>query len=118
MVTATTVTKDEEGVNLQRALGISLTLALIYGLLQILGLYVVQLPFALSRAFNTIGSPDALGIVAAISLPILAVGSKKTWSWYVNMAGFVGGMGILCILFWWGAWVFLVLGVVWIGLFW
>ncbi len=103
---------EEDGANLQKIFGISLTLALVYGLLQILGVYLVRFPFALSQAFNTIGSPDALGIVAAISLPMLGIGFKKSWSSYVNMAGFIAALAILVILNWWVLWVVAVAGMV------
>ncbi len=103
---------QEEGAAIQQALGVSLSIALVYGLLQILGVYAIRLPFAVSHAFNTIGSPDALGIVAALSLPILSARLVKNWTRYIQMVGFVAALAVLVVLNWWVLWAVAAAGMV------
>lgn len=105
-------TVEDQGKELFGVLGTSLTLALVYGLLQIFGVHVVRFSFALSHAFNTVGSVDGLGIVAAISLPLLGSSETKGWMRYVNMVGMVAAMAVLVILNWWVLWAVAIAGMV------
>jgi tetratricopeptide (TPR) repeat protein len=105
-------TTEDGGLNLRRALGVSLALAFVYGLLQIFGLYVIRFPFALAHAFNTVGSPDALGALAAVSLPLLTSQVGKHWTRYAMLVGFVAALAILVVLNWWVLWVIAIAGMV------
>lgn len=61
-------------------LGISGGLALLFGILQMMGWHVIPLAFAKNNSFNTIGSLGSLGFFAAALLPLWifsAIGSKK-----------------------------------------
>ena len=46
---------EDKGKTVASLLGLSIFIALIYGLLQIFGVYILKFPFATSRAFNTLG---------------------------------------------------------------
>jgi len=61
-------------------LSISALLAEAFGILQILGLFIIPFEFAKSVSFNTIGAVGALGFFAAILLPLaicMIIVSKK-----------------------------------------
>ena len=63
-------------------LSFSVLIAQIFGVLQILGLFIAPFSFAKLTSFNTIGSVGALGIFMAVMLPIaitLLIFSKKWW---------------------------------------
>lgn len=104
-------TVDDGGAELAKALGLSLVLALIYGLLQIIGLYVIRLPFSLSHAFNSVGSIDGLGVAAAISLPLLSR-RVEGWTRYAYKIGLAVALAILIILNWWVLWAVAITGMV------
>src|SRR3990167_9969339 len=61
---------DDKGSKVRMLLGYSLFIALLYGILNIFGVYLVRFPFAMSKAFNTVGSVNSLGMLAAIALPL------------------------------------------------
>ncbi len=106
-------TVEDGGAELAQVLGISLTITFVYGLLQILGAFALTfMPLTLSHAFNTIGSPDALGVVAAVSLPLLGARLSRTWTRYISMIGFAAALAILVVLNWWVLWVIAIAGMV------
>ena len=59
---------ENKGRNLRMALTVSLALALLYGTLQMFGLYILPGQVFKSAAFNSIGSLNALAVLAAVSL--------------------------------------------------
>lgn len=103
-------TSDDQGMELTNMLVFAVVLALVYGLLQIFGIYIVRMPFALSHAFNTVGSVNGLGVLAAAGLPLLANRRLNGWRTYVRLAGFVAAMALLVILNWWVLWTIAIVG--------
>ena len=63
-------------------LEISSTLACLYGVLQLAGLYSLPLVFAQNVGFNTVGSPGSLGILAASLLPLSLVFFMIDQKWH------------------------------------
>ena len=106
---------NDKGKKLKSVLELSLVVALLYGLLQMFGVYVIRLPLAMARAFNTVGSLDALGLLAAVSLPFFSK-NKIDLKWikeaYLDKAGIVLALGILVILNWWVLWAVAIAGMV------
>ena len=62
---------DDRGQKIQLFLAVSLGVVFICGILHLFGVYVLKFPFTQSKFFNTIGSPNSLGVLAAVSLPFL-----------------------------------------------
>jgi tetratricopeptide (TPR) repeat protein len=57
-------------------------LAMLYGALQLMGLYIFPIGFTRAVSFNTIGGIVALGVLASVMLPLsmmLLITSKKNW---------------------------------------
>lgn len=57
-------------------------LAMFYGILQLMGLYISSISFTKAVSFNTIGGIATLGIFASVLLPLsmmLLITSKKNW---------------------------------------
>lgn len=108
------------GRKLKLALSASIWLALLYGLLQMLGIYFFQylnieiFNFVSSRAFSTVGSLNALGMVAALSLPLFGRGrmDKGRLLKYMNISGAAVALAVLFILNWWVLWVAAIVGMV------
>ncbi len=96
----------------------SLGLALLYGLLQMFGIYIFSfkflgLGFTASRGFTTVGSLNALGVLAAISLPLFArQKSNLMWVKGLNIVGIASALIILVILNWWVLWAVAIVGMV------
>ncbi len=63
-------------------LGISSLIALVYGVLQIIGLHVIPFGFANNNAFNTVGSIASLGFFAVVLLPLWIVISIMGQRWW------------------------------------
>ncbi|MDO8626544.1 MAG: hypothetical protein Q7K39_03785, partial [Candidatus Magasanikbacteria bacterium] len=59
---------EDKGKALRKIMIISLTLAFLYGALQVFGLYLFKGALFASRSFNSIGSLNSLGILAALAL--------------------------------------------------
>ncbi len=98
----------DHGRTLRDALSVSLILALIVGLLQMFAWYVLPGSFTHSRAFNTIGSLNALGVLAAIALPMFAKATSSLFgrasAWF-SVLGVAVSLVVLAILNWWVLWV-------------
>ncbi len=63
-------------------LSISAMVAQIFGIIQLLGAYILPLDFAKAVTFNTIGSVGSLGFFSAITIPlsiVLLILAKKWW---------------------------------------
>jgi tetratricopeptide (TPR) repeat protein len=105
---------EDEGRALTEILRASLIIALLFGLLQIVGIHIFKslgtLKFTDSLAFNSAGSVDGLGVLAAISLPLLGGSKRKSWFKYFHIAGMVAGLAILVILNWWVLWTIAIVG--------
>jgi len=99
----------DRGRGLRQVFAASAALALIGGLLNLFGVSV--LPGVTSRAFNTVGSLNALGIVAAVMLPVFAkLGSRGRASVFLSVAGVVLSVLTLAVLNWWVLWVVALVG--------
>ena len=61
---------------------ISGSVAILFGTLQLLGLFIIPFGFLKSAAFNTIGSVGSLGIFIAAFLPLLTVLVILTEKWF------------------------------------
>lgn len=96
---------DDKGSRIRTLLGCSLFLVLLYGILQMTGTYLFKFSFAMSRAFNTVGSVNSLGIIAAASLPLFYKSKLASFMKYLNIAGVFLALAILIILNWWVLWV-------------
>lgn len=106
---------EDKGRTLKSVLGFSLVIALAYGLLQIFGVYIVRLPVSMSRAFNTAGSVNVLGLIAAASLPFFSK-SRFYLKWLKNVhlekIGVILALVLLVVLNWWVLWTVAIAGTV------
>lgn len=106
---------EDRGKAVRSILGLSLVIALLYGLLQVFGVYVARFPFSSSRAFNTVGSINVLGIIAAMGLPFFSK-SRFDFGWIKNVhldkIGVVLALFVLVILNWWVLWAVAIAGMV------
>lgn len=94
------------------ALIFSTILALTYALLQIFGVHILH-GFTASRAFNTIGSVNTVGVFAAILLPLLIKANmriKKVRFISISAIAAMLGFLLLVLLNWWVLWVIVCLG--------
>lgn len=98
---------SDRGRTLRNVLAGSVSIALIFGFLQLIARYVFPFALAHSRVFNTVGSPNALGVLAAIVLPILIVTRlAPRWARWLDLAkiSFAAALAILILLNWWPLW--------------
>ncbi|MDO8496331.1 MAG: tetratricopeptide repeat protein [bacterium] len=108
---------DDKGRFFRSLIGGSMIIALIYGLIQIFGLHIFRFSFAMSKSFNTVGSVNTLGLLAAIGLPFfsknkLDLGFKITEKFPIEKMATVLSLVILVILNWWVLWVVAMAGMV------
>lgn len=103
----------DRGRLFRNALIVSMFIALLFGLLQLFAVYVFPGGFTHSRVFNTIGSPNALGLAAAMMLPLFAkarlrIGNVR----FLNLGvfGIVVSVITLAILNWWVLWIVAIAG--------
>jgi len=102
---------DDKGAKVRTFLGYSLVLVLLYGVLQATGLYVLRFSFAMSKGFNTLGSINSLGIIAALSLPFFNKNRLLLFKHLnVSMIGVVLSMVVLVMLNWWILWAVAIAG--------
>jgi tetratricopeptide (TPR) repeat protein len=107
---ATNVIEDK-GKALKNIISVSLILALVYGVLQIMGIYLFKGVFA-SRAFNSINSINALAVLAALSLAIFSNKGTMTVSddWQrwatkgLRYLGFLLALFVIILVNWWVVW--------------
>lgn len=106
---------EDRGKALKSLLGFSIVLTLLYGLLQMFGVHILRSAFTTSKAFNTVGSLNVIGILAAISLPLFSR-SRLDVSWlkylYLEKIGVVLALAVLVILNWWVLWTVAIGGMV------
>ncbi len=113
---------DDKGQTLKAFFLVSLTVAILYGLFQMLGFHILKyldisiLQFAVSRAFNTLGSVNALGMTAAIALPALWLSILPFRAGVINYwllkIGALAALAVLVIINWWVLWVVAIAGMV------
>ena len=105
---------NDRGKKLRSVFELSLVVTFVYGLLQIFGVHLIG-SVANSQAFNTVGSLNALGLLAAVSLPLFSK-SKIYLKWldraYLEKVGFVAALLLLFILNWWVLWTITIAGMV------
>ncbi len=107
---------DDKGSRARTLLSCSLFLVLILGILQMLGLSLFRyfdtsiFKFATAKAFNTVGSINALGVIAAASLPWFHKSKATSIVKYLNIAGIFLSLAILVILNWWVLWIIAIAG--------
>ena len=106
---------EDRGKTLRSVLGFSMVIALVYGLMQLFGIYVIKFPFSISRAFNMVGSVNVLGVIAAVSLPLFSK-SRISLKWlekaYLEKVGLGISLLLLILINWWVLWVIAIAGMV------
>ncbi len=106
---------DDGGKTFRSLVGFSMVVALAYGLLQIFGVYVLKLSFATSKGFNTVGSVNTLGILAAVGLPLFSkarINLKWLDKLHLEKIGVVLALVTLVVLNWWVLWTVAIAGMV------
>jgi len=115
---------DDNGKALQRFFSVSITVAILFGLLQMFGVHIFSLlnnldisvfNFTASRAFNTLGSVNVLGMIAAIALPMLYRSKILLFKFKgldVSKLGALAALIVLIVLNWWVLWVVAIAGMV------
>ena len=113
---------DDKGSKVRTYLGYSLFLVLLYGVLNMFGLQIFKylnisiFSFAMSKAFNTVGSINALGMIAAVALPLFhkvnlsVFQSLKFKGLNIGKIGTILAVAVLIILNWWVLWVVAIAG--------
>lgn len=113
---------NDRGRAVKMFMVVSLVLALLYGTLQLFGVYAFSLfkyvgissfEFTKSGGFNSVGSVNALGMLAAVSLPLL-YRSRLVLFRYLDLSklGAFLSLALLIILNWWILWVVAIVGMV------
>lgn len=110
---------DDKGKAVRVFFSVSIAVSLLYGLLQIFGLHAFKylgisaLQFTAARSFNTLGSINVLGMMAAITLPMLYAQKTSVFK-YLNISklGTLVALAILVILNWWVLWTVAIVGMV------
>lgn len=101
---------DDKGSKIRSVLGYSFFAVLLYGTLNLFGVYLVRLPFAMSKAFNTVGSVNSFGMIAAVALPLFYKTKAVSFGKYINIAGMFLALAVLVILNWWVLWAVAIAG--------
>lgn len=100
-------TLHDRGRMLRSSLMLSAALALVVGICQMFTWYFLPGAFAHSRAFNTVGSLNVLGVLAAIALPLFAKTLHRgidRASAIISIVGVLCAIVVLAILNWWVLW--------------
>ncbi len=101
-------TLHDRGRMLRTVVMVSLALTLVLGVLQMLSWNILPGSFTHSRAFNTVGSLNALGVLAAVGLALFSKTAYRGMNRYLTGAAVVGtvfSVIVLAILNWWVLWV-------------
>lgn len=104
---------EDRGRMFRKVLMTSTILAILFGFLQLFAVYVFSSTVAHSRVFNTVGSPNALGILAAVMLPLflyVRLAPKRLRFLDASYLGFIVSLAVLVALNWWPLWVVAVVG--------
>lgn len=100
-------TLHDRGRMLRSALVTSLALVLLVGVFQMFSWNFLPGDFTNSRAFNTVGSLNVLGVLAAVALGLFAKTVYRgidRLSFVTSIAGIVLAILVLAILNWWVLW--------------
>lgn len=113
---------DDRGKLLRSLFSVSLSIALIYGLLQIFGVHISAIfryfdisifDFTAARTFNTLGSVNVLGMMAAIGLPMLYRTKISIYRHFdISRVGALAALIVLIIINWWVLWVVAIAGMI------
>lgn len=110
---------DDRGKALKKIIISSLSLAFIFGTLQILGLFLFRGAGFASKSFNSVGSLNALGILAALALAFFTSSglarksdeeksTESNWSGWVvsglHYLGLVSALFVVVFINWWPVW--------------
>ncbi|OGN03455.1 MAG: hypothetical protein A2655_04895 [Candidatus Yanofskybacteria bacterium RIFCSPHIGHO2_01_FULL_43_42] len=108
---------DDKGKALRTFFSVSVVVAILYGFLQMSGFQIFKylnisiLQFTASGAFNTVGSVNVLGMMAAIILPMLYTNkSENKIIDYLSKIGILAALAILVIINWWVLWSVAIVG--------
>lgn len=110
---------EDKGRALKKIITVSLVLAFIFGTLQIFGFFLFESASFANKSFNSVGSLNALGMLAALALAFFASPARMgeengfdfttVWSvWVVNglrYAGLVLAFFLVMLINWWPVWV-------------
>ncbi len=99
---------DDYGNIIRKVLSASITIALAYGVLQMFGVFISPLAATATRAFTSAGSLNALGIAAAILLPLLITTRLRSERipWLDGRPlGVLLAILILAVMNWWVLWL-------------
>lgn len=108
---------EDRGRGLRSLLGLSVTVVLLIGLLQIFGANLFRfVSFGAAKSFNTVGSVNVLGMLAALCLPMFSKSRFDAFGWmknaHVEKIGVVLSLLLLVILNWWVYWILAIVGMV------
>ncbi|OGZ27897.1 MAG: hypothetical protein A2365_00960 [Candidatus Nealsonbacteria bacterium RIFOXYB1_FULL_40_15] len=92
------VFEKKELHNLIYALMISSSVAFVYLILQLLGMFLIPIGFTKSISFNTVGGPLAAGVFASAMLPISIVLLTLSKKKYMILAGLTAAASFVSIL--------------------
>ena len=109
----------DNGKRINLALSISLGMAVIFGLLLLLGLPIFPGSIADQTGFQPVGSPNTLGVLAAISLAFFAPMIRKGNRFQVTGATITiaASLLILVLLNWWALWAIALAGMIGLAIF-
>lgn len=109
----------DDGSTPKKFLSVSLVVALVFGLLQLFGFYIFNyigasvFDFTKSRAFNTLGSTNVLGMMAAVSMPMLYRQKVLLFRYFdISKVGALIAFAVLILINWWVLWVVAIAGMV------
>ena len=87
-------------------------LAMIYGVLQLFGRFILPSPFTKLASFNTIGTANTLGLFAAVLLPlmiVLVISSKRVLRG-IFVAALVFAAFLIVLINFWVCWWIVIIG--------
>lgn len=102
---------ENGGRMLKKVMTAALALAFLFGALQVLGLHIFKGNLFASPTFNSVGTLNALGILAAVSLALFTFRedetSKSVFNWILTglrYFGFVLALFLVVLINWWPIW--------------
>lgn len=106
---------DDRGKTLKGIIGLSMILALLYGVLQMFGWHVLRFSFAVTKSFNTVGAINSLGIISAVLLPFFSKTKLDVFGFknlHLEKIGVVLSLLLLIVINWWVLWSVAIAGMV------
>lgn len=103
---------EDKGRALKKIMRVSLVLAFLFGILQIFGIFLFEGAKFATRGFNSVGTLNSLGILAALSLAFFGSGSKEKkddvlilkYLDFFRYPGLVFALFIVVLINWWPIW--------------